>query len=48
MELLEYLSNKQLLTKDFVGTDSVRQAVSVLVQIRTAGLVLVEIKQRCT
>jgi len=40
MELLEYLSNKQLLTKDFVGTDSVRQAVSGLVQIRTAGLVL--------
>lgn len=43
MELLEYLSNKQLLTKDFVGTDSVRQAVSGLVMIRTAVLVLAEI-----
>ena len=31
MDLLEYLSNNQLLTKDFVGTDSVRQAVSGLV-----------------
>lgn len=43
MELLEHLSNKQLLTKDFVGTNSARQAVSGLVQIRTAGLVLAEI-----
>jgi hypothetical protein len=43
MELLEYLSNEQLLTKDFVGTDSVRQAVSGLVMIRTAVLVLAEV-----
>jgi hypothetical protein len=41
MELLEYLRNDQLLMKDFVGTDSVRQVVSGLVMIRTAVLVLV-------
>jgi len=41
--LLQYLSNNQLLTKDFVGTGSLRQTVSPLVQIRTAGLVLAEI-----
>lgn len=43
MDLLQYLSNNQLLTKDFVGTGSLRQTVSPLVQIRTAGLVLAEI-----
>lgn len=42
MELLEYLSDKQLLTKDFVGTDSARQSVSGPVQIRRAALVLAE------
>jgi hypothetical protein len=32
----------------FVGTGSLRQTVSGLVQIRTAGLVLAEIWQLCT
>jgi hypothetical protein len=38
MELLEQLSKKQLLTKDFFGLESGRQEARGVVQIRTVGV----------